>query len=330
MKARFSFIAILLFLLAASSFGQDGEAGGAAPKGYQIGPGDEITGRVLGEKDYDFVATVDEDGHIEVPFSDKPVLAKCRTERDLRLDIEALLARDLRNPRLSLQVTKRSKPVATVYGEVNLPGQIEMRRTARLVELIAYSGGVKEEAGGVVQVFRTQRPICTGATDGNNWIAEGGDATDVPSKTFSLANVRTGKDEANPIILPGDVIFVHKAPPIYITGEVQTPQGIYLKEGGLTLTEAIAKVGGVRREAKTKDIKIYRLKAGAKDREIIAANYDQIKKGTQKDVPLQPNDIIEVDRAKDSIAMSILKMAIGAGRAGITTLSQTGGMRVIY
>jgi hypothetical protein len=41
-------------------------------------------------------------------------------------------------------------------------------------------------------------------------------------------------------------------------------------------------------------------------------------------------DIIEVDRAKDSIAMSILKMAIGAGRAGITTLSQTGGMRVIY
>ena len=33
--------------------------------------------------------------------------------------------------------------------------------------------------------------------------------------------------------------------PIYITGEVVAPQGIYLKEGGTSLTEAIAKVGGV-------------------------------------------------------------------------------------
>ena len=42
-------------------------------KGYLIGPGDEITGKVLGEKEFDFVATVDEDGKIEVPFFDKPV-----------------------------------------------------------------------------------------------------------------------------------------------------------------------------------------------------------------------------------------------------------------
>ncbi|MCV4725945.1 polysaccharide biosynthesis/export family protein, partial [Escherichia coli] len=45
--------------------------------GYLIGPGDEITGKVLGEPQFDFVATVDEDGRIEVPFFDKPVDARC-------------------------------------------------------------------------------------------------------------------------------------------------------------------------------------------------------------------------------------------------------------
>jgi protein involved in polysaccharide export with SLBB domain len=76
---------------------------------------------------------------------------------------------------------------------------------------------------------------------------------------YSLTNLRQGKDEANPIIYPGDVIVVQKAAPVYVTGEVIAPQGIFLKEGGTSLTEAIAKVNGARREAKTKDIKIYRL-----------------------------------------------------------------------
>ncbi|MEJ7699966.1 MAG: hypothetical protein WKF71_10025 [Pyrinomonadaceae bacterium] len=68
--------------------------------------------------------------------------------------------------------------------------------------------------------------------------------------------------------------------------------------------QALAMVGGVRREAKTKDIKIYRLKANSKDRETISVNYDSIKKGQQKDVMLEPYDIVEVDKAKKSIQQS--------------------------
>ena len=33
-------------------------------RGYLIGPGDEIAGRVLGEPQFDFVSTVDENGKI--------------------------------------------------------------------------------------------------------------------------------------------------------------------------------------------------------------------------------------------------------------------------
>ncbi len=57
---------------------------------YLIGPGDEITTKILGEPQFDFVATVDQDGKIEVPFFDKPIVATCRTERELRADVSKL------------------------------------------------------------------------------------------------------------------------------------------------------------------------------------------------------------------------------------------------
>ena len=182
----------------------------------------------------------------------------------------------------------------------------------------------------MIQVFRTQAPMCSDATEDSLWKNNTGDASDVPSRLYSLSSVRLGKEEANPVIYPGDVIVVQKASPVYITGEVVAPQGIYLKEGGLSLTEAIAKIGGVRREAKTKDIKIYRLKANSKDREIISANYDQIKKGLQKDVILEPYDIVEVDKAKENIGLSIMKIALGAAKGGITSVTGGLGTRVLY
>jgi hypothetical protein len=93
---------------------------------------------------------------------------------------------------------------------------------------------------------------------------------------------------------------------------------------------SIAKIGGVRREAKTKDIKIYRLKANSKEREIIAVNYDRIKKGEQKDVMLEPYDIVEVDKSKKSITQLVLETALGIGRTTIGGLGNALPQRVLY
>ena len=300
-------------------------------RGYLVGPGDEITGKVLGEEQFDFVATVDQNGMIEVPFFEKPIAAKCKSERELRTEVNQLLSKYLRNPQLSLRVTERkSRPPATIYGEVRTPQQVVLTRRSTLLELLSFSGGVTEEAGGMIQIFRTQPPICDEGGDDADWKQANGDALDVPSRMYSLAQVKLGRDEANPVIFPGDVIVVQKAAPVYITGEVVTPQGIYLKEGGMSLSEAIAKIGGVRREAKTKDIKIYRLKPNSKDREIVSANYDAIKKGEQKDLMLEPYDIVEVDKAKKSIAQTVFEIVTGTGRAALGGLGQALPTRVLY
>ena len=304
------------------------------PKGYMLGPGDEISGSVLLEPQFNFIATVNEDGRIEVPFFETPIMAKCKTEKELRTDITALLSKYLRNPQLSLRTEKKSRPKTTVYGEVRNPAQIELTRRATLIELIAAAGGITEDAGGVIQVFRTQPPLCSDASDENNWKAETGDATEVPSRIYSLAAVRLGREESNPVILPGDVIHVQKAAPAYITGEVVAPQGILLKEGGTSLSEAIAKISGTTRTAKTKEIKIYRLKPGAnpasKEREILVANLELIRTGKQKDILLQPYDIVEVDKTKKSLALTILEFAVGAGKQAIQSAANTSGARIIY
>jgi protein involved in polysaccharide export with SLBB domain len=84
---------------------------------------------------------------------------------------------------------------------------------------------------------------------------------------------------------------------VYVTGEVAKPGEMNIPEGGLPLMQAIAMASGVRREAKTKEIKIYRRKPGSSQPQVIAANYDLIRKGQQKDLMLEPFDIVEVGKA---------------------------------
>lgn len=278
-------------------------------RGYLLGPGDEITTKVLGEEQFDFVATIDEDGRIEVPFFDKPIDAKCKSERELRTDITNLLKRYLKNPQASVRVTKRnSRPPVSIYGEVRQQQQVDLTRRAYLLELISFAGGETEKAGGMVQVFRTRSPICTDPAAERNWATTG---LDVPSRMYTLASLRQGREEANPEILAGDIIVVQKAAPVYVTGEVIKPGELNIPEGGLPLTQAIAMASGITREAKTKNLKIYRRKSGSPDPEVITANYDQIKKGTQKDIMLVPFDIVEVDKAPKKFSEYLLEFVVG-------------------
>jgi polysaccharide export outer membrane protein len=330
MFTRLLFVSILLALLAVSALAQEAPMAGptaAQAKGYRMWPGDEVTGKVLGETDFDFVSTVSEDGTIAVPFDATPIVAKCRTEDEVKADVSKLLGKYLKSPMFQFRVTDRkSRPPATISGEVNAPQQVILYRKVTLLELLSVAGGAKEEAGGTVQVFRTQPPTCADDKSAN-WLAS--DTTGVPSRIYNLSEVRVAGDK-NPVIYPGDVVIVQKAAPVYITGEIANPQGVYIKEGGLTLHDAIAKLGGVRREAKTKDIKIYRLKPNSTEREVISANYELIRKGQQKDIQLQPYDIVEVDKAKDSIAKMIMDIAIGAGKSTIGAVTQGVGYRVMY
>jgi polysaccharide export outer membrane protein len=330
MCIKYLFVLISLFALVTMASAQINDT---STKGAVLGPGDEIAGKVVGEPEYDFMAIVNEQGYIEVPFSETPVLAKCRTETELRNDLTERLAKYLKKPQFSFRVTNRnSRPPTTIAGEVNQPQQVVLMRKVTLLELLTIGGGPKEEsAGGLVQVFRPQAPQCPGSDEDSSWKGSTSDPTQMPYRTYSLKNIRMGQEDSNPIIYPGDLVMVQRASLIYITGEVVAPQGIYLKEGGISLSEAVAKVGGPRREAKMNDIRIHRVKPGTvDDHDIIAANYKLIKAGQEKDVILQPGDIVEVGLAKPGVGKTILDIAVGAAKSSVMAFGNAVPYRVIY
>jgi polysaccharide export outer membrane protein len=308
-RSRIFVLLTVLLLTGSSVFAQAPVSDSA--KGYLVGPGDEITGKVLGEPQFDFVSTVDENGQIEVPFFAKPVNARCRTESELRTEVGKLLGKYLKNPQLSLRVTKRdSRPPVSLFGEVKEQQKFQLTRRVQLLELISYAGGESEKSGGVVQVFRTLGPVCSTPDDPNRW-AGASESGNVPMRQFSLADLRKGRQESNPEILAGDIIVVQKASPVYVIGEVMKPGEFVLPDGGLPLTQAIAMAAGVNREAKSKSIKVYRQKPGAPEPEVFAVNYDSIRKGETKDIMLQAMDIVEVGKAPKKFIDYVLEFATG-------------------
>lgn len=326
MKIRIFLIASVFVLLA--SFAVSAQTMTTAPDpeaaGYLLGPGDTITGKVLGESDFDFTAVIDSNGKFSIPFVEEPIVAKCRTEGQVRDDVKGRLSKYLKDPLVSVQVTQRRTPIpVTVYGEVRNPSRVELRKSATLLELLAFAGGVNfDTAGGVVRVFRTQSPLCGGKNDDDDWLVGAANGLDVPSKTYKISDIQQAETNSNPTIYPGDLIIVEKAPPVYVIGQVNALREIKITQGGLSLSEAIAKAGGFRDRAKKKEITIRRLRPNSKERDIITVDYNRIADGKEKDVMLQPEDIVVVDKSRKSIAQTILELATGSARNAANVLPQ--------
>ena len=302
----------------------------SAKRAYLVGPGDKIEGKVLGEEQFNFATTIDDDGYFEVPFVEEPILALCKSEKSLREEVKNHLAKYLRKPLVSVQVVERRKPSPVIVaGEVRKPGPVDLTRETRLLELIAFAQGETEDSGGIVTVLRSRPSVCADQDTIERWKAESDNGTTTPTSIYTMSSVMKGIKEANPIIYSGDIIHIEKANPVYFTGEVNQKTGVYIKEGGLSLTQALATVGGVREKAKVKDIRIYRKVPNSQDRQVIVANLKDIQAKKASDVMLEPYDIIDVSKKKKSIGQVVLEVVTGAGRQAATSFA-TGGARILY
>ena len=294
-------------------------------KSYLLGPGDVVEIRVFGQPDLSSTAQVDSDGNLSsLPFLEEPIPAKCRTEKAVQKDIAAAYAKLINNPQVSVRITERnSRQPATVFGAVRQSARLEMKRKVRLNEVIAASGGFTERASGTIQVLHTEPVMCP--EPGEEADAKPIDGTRIPLQIVKIADLRAGKIEANPIIRPGDYVLVTEAEPIYITGAVVSPQGVYLREQ-LTLSRALAMVGGTRKEAKLTDVRIYRQKPGSTEQDVIHVDVAAIKKSQKPDFLLMAYDVVEIPEAGAFSSQRIGSTLVGAitgGLSGAITSSGT-------
>ena len=302
-------------------------------KAYLLGPGDVLDVRVFGQPDLTSVVQVDSDGNLSaLPFLEQPIKAKCRTEKEVQKDITIAYSKFINNPQVSVRISERnSRQPATVFGAVRTPTRVEMKRKVRLNEAMAVAGGFTERAAGTIQILHTEPLMCP--EPGEEAEAAPIDGTKIPLHIVKISDLRSGKGEANPVIRPGDYVLVTEAEPVYITGAVNSPGGIYLREQ-LTLSLALAMVGGARKEAKLNEVRVYRQVPGSTKQDVLSVDVAAIKKKQQPDFVLQPYDVIEVSESglfsRDRISSTLLNAVTGGLSSAISTTGTYLPTRVIY
>lgn len=225
---------------------------------FALGVGDVVDVGVLGRSDFNTRARVGADGTVILPLLGK-VKALDLTTSELAQHVQDALAKGqfYSNPAVHVEVSSVASRYATVLGNVGTPGLLPLDRPYRLSDIMARVGA----QGGANFVVLTR--------------------ADGTSKKYSIEDLATGAGGSDPLVLPGDKIYVPAGTSevFYVSGQVRNPGPLPMSKD-LTVREAIAKGGGLTEMGSDKKVKIFR-----KNVEI---------KGVKLDTRLEPGDIVEV------------------------------------
>ncbi len=266
---------------------------------YRIGLQDTLEITVFRHPELTQRVGVNSNGTINLFRMDRPVLAVCKTERELADEIAQIYEKDyLRNPFVNVSAVERKSQSVAVIGAVEKPGSFYIDRKVHLLELLAFAGGPKsEDVGSRMIVARTGARTGCGGSDSVE--------SELQLMDFAISDVQQGKKTL--WMQAGDVVSVLDADLIYVYGDVNKQGAVKVKEP-ITLTQAIVLAEGLQSSAKKDKIRVIRQKPGSTDREEFVYSLSDIDKQRVNDPILLPNDIVAVSEDKvKSIMNSIGK-----------------------
>lgn len=257
---------------------------------YRIGFQDILEIQVFQHPNLNQRIAVSPNGTIMLFRLDQPLIAVCKTERELAGEIaDAYKARFIKDPQVNVVVSEQRSQSVAVIGSVEKPGTYFINRRYHLLEMLAMAGGPNKESGTRLLVART------GST---SQCRDKGDLTDgdqIAVMDFKIQDVQQGKQTF--WMQPGDVVSLLKADIIYVYGNVNKQGTIEVREP-ITLTQALVSAQGMKSTAKTDNVRVLRQVSGKADREEFVYDLNEINKGKVKDPILEPNDIVAVSQDK--------------------------------
>lgn len=274
---------------------------------YRIGYQDKLDIQVFRHPELNQKVSVNTNGTINLYRVPEPIVAVCRTERELGDAIaDAYRKSYLKNPEVLVVAVEQKSQAFMVIGAVQNAGSYFINKKVRLLELLAYAGGPSKEAGSTIIVARTG--------SSSNCRSEGVPETEADEKaavmTFKLRDILEAKQ--NIAMQPGDVVSVMKADVVYVYGNVQNQGQVEMKEP-ITLTQAIASAKGLKPSTKQDRIRILRQKDGSLEREELVFDLHDIDKNKVQDPYLQPNDIVAVSEDKTKSILNGIKNSLTQG-----------------
>ena len=264
---------------------------------YRIGFQDTIEVSVYNHEKLSRKYSINPDGTIDLIRATKPIMAVCKTERELAKEIEAEYLSFLRKPEVNVFAVEKKSQFYGVIGAVVKPANYYGTRRIRLLELITMAGGPSEQAGSRIIVARTGNTSACNYE--NNDTINGGDMI---LMNFKVNDVLEAKQ--NMWMQPGDIVSVMDSDIIYVYGNVKLIGPVKMKEP-ITLTQAIVSAGGLTPTAKNQ-VRVLRQKKNSTERDELVFDLKDIEKRKIQDPVLEPNDIVAVSEdSKKAVLRSI-------------------------
>lgn len=268
MKMRFShlFLAAALSLPALAAQAQTATTAPAtASAEYKLGAGDVVRILVYQNPDLTIETRVSETGVISFPLLGNVRIGGLGVSAAEKLIADGLKSGNyVKQPQVTLTLLQIKGNQASVLGQVNRPGRYPIETAdMRLTDLLANAGGVASTGGDML--------VLTGMRNGKPFRLE----IDLPSVFGPAADQGRTNDV---LIQNGDVLWVDRAPLVYIYGEVQRPGPMRL-ERGMTLMQVLAAGGGLTQRGTERGIRVHRKGADGKVQVMQAAMDDSVKDG---------------------------------------------------
>lgn len=253
---------------------------------YRIGFQDTLEIQVFRHPELTQRVDVNANGTINLFRIPEPLVAICKTERELANDVAEAYKKDyLRNPEVKVVAAEQRSRAFAVIGAVEKPGSYLIGRKIRLLELLAQAGGPNKEAGSRLVVART------GSTSNCKMNEADINADDVILIDFKIKDVLEAKQ--NLVMRPGDIVSVLDSDVVYVYGNVNKQGQVPIKEP-ITLTQAIASSEGLKPSTRRNKIRVLRQRKDSLEREELVYNLDDIDKRKAQDPYLEPNDVVAV------------------------------------
>lgn len=234
---------------------------------YRLSQGDIVRITVFQNPDLSLETRINESGAISYPLLGNVNLSGMTiTEAEQRLARGLREGNFVRQPQVTINIAQVRGNQVSVLGHVGRPGRYPLETgEVRLTDLLATAGGVTPTGSDIV--------VVTGTRKGQPFRSE----VELPS--VFAPNSRN----ADLMLENGDVIFVERAPTIYMYGEVQRPGALRL-ERGMTVMQALASAGGLNQRGTLRGMRVSRKDETGRMREIELKLTDT----------LQPDDVVTV------------------------------------
>jgi polysaccharide export outer membrane protein len=226
-----------------------------------LGAGDVIKVSVFGSPDLNVEVKVTNAGTINFPLLGEVEvagLASAEAEKKIAHLLDS--GGFVRNPQVNIMVQVLQSQQVSVLGQVSRPGRYPLGAMQTLTDMIATAGGPTADGAESVTLTRTENGKTT-------------------SYTVNLLDmVRAGDGVQNPVLKNNDIVFVEKAPRLYVFGEVQHP-GIYRLERNMTVLQALSAGGGLSPRGTVRGLAIRR----------------RMQDGSLRMLPAKLDDLVQMD-----------------------------------